>query len=72
MNGRARQRGRNRHVRSSLPYQNRGWFNDLNGLGQGGGHGRELVPDLFRRHVLQERSHGGVLFSRVVQIRAKA
>lgn len=56
----------------SLPYQTGGRFDDLNGLGQSGRHGRELVTDLFRRHVLQEWSHGGVLFSRVVQIRAKA
>lgn len=56
----------------SLPYQTGGRFDDLNGLGQSRRHGCELVTDLFRRHVLQERSHGGILFSRVVQIRAKA
>lgn len=57
---------------SSLPYQNGRWFDNLNGFGQSGGHGRELVTDLFRRHVLQERTNRGVLFRRVVQIRAKA
>lgn len=43
----------------------------LYGFGQGGGHGSELVADLLRGHVLQERPHRRVFLGRVVQVRPK-
>lgn len=43
-------------------------LDDLDCLGQGRRHGCQLVPDLGRGHVLQERPHGRVLLGGVIQV----
>lgn len=53
-------------------HQVRGRFDDLDGFSQGSRHGGQLVPDLLRRHVLQERTDRRILFGRVVQVGAEA
>lgn len=55
-----------------LTHQDGGRLDDLDGFGQRSRHGSQLVPYLLRGHILQERTNRGILFGRVVQVRAKA
>lgn len=57
---------------SGSTHQDGGRLDDLDGFGQRGRHGRQLVAYLLRGHVLQEGPDGGVLFGGVVQVRAEA
>lgn len=57
---------------SEEAHQVRGRFDDLDGFSQGSRHGGQLVPDLLRRHVLQERTDRRILFGWVVQVGAEA
>lgn len=58
-------------MENMLSHQYGGRFDDMDGFSQGGGHGGELIPDLFGGHVLQERTYWWILFDGVVQIWTK-
>lgn len=49
-------------------HQDGRWPDDLDRLGKRGRHSGELVPDLLRGHVLEERADGCIFFCGIVQI----